>query len=60
MGDIIGIVRATAIFDLASELVKKRKKGKTKEQKTEKKKKKKKNLFYYLANARTSMCLLFF
>ena len=41
MGNIIGIVRATAIFDLASELVKKRKKGKTKEQKTEKKTEKK-------------------
>ena len=39
--NIIGIMRATAIFDLASELVKKRKKGKTKEQKTEKKTEKK-------------------
>ena len=49
MGDIIGIVRATAIFDLVSELVKKRKKKKKqnnkkqkKQKKTKKKKKKKK------------------
>ena len=59
MGDFIGIVRATVIFD---KLVKKRKKKKKKEKKKrkEKNKKKGKTIFIYLANALTSMCLPFF
>ena len=67
MGDFVGIVRATVIFD---ELVKKRKKKKKKKTKKKKKKKKKKKtkkkqkkgktIFIYLANARTSMCLPYF
>ena len=42
MGNIIGIMRATAIFDLASELVKKRKKKKQKRKKEKKRKQNKK------------------